>query len=269
MKYKVFQGDCLDVMKTWKDKSVDLVVGSPPYEDKRTYQELEFDLEGEDYVAWFIERFKEMLRVSKGLVAMVIDGKTEAYRYSSIPELIRADLHRSGVTLRRSPLYVRWGVAGSGGPDWFRNRYETIICASHAGRLPYAVPTATGKPPKYGPGGNPSARGRTGRRQRGKAYKPPTTANPGNLFDCGADTHLGAGNDGDAPFPVAIPLAFVKSFCPPGGIVADPFCGTGTTGEAALSTGRRFIGIDARASEIIKTEKRLKRVLANPGLGLL
>ena len=28
------------------------------------------------------------------------------------------------------------------------------------------------------------------------------------------------------------------------GIVLDPFCGTGTTGEAAIKLGRRFIGID-------------------------
>ena len=32
--------------------------------------------------------------------------------------------------------------------------------------------------------------------------------------------------------------------CPEGGVVLDPFCGTGTTGVRALKLGRKFIGID-------------------------
>jgi DNA modification methylase len=32
----VIHGDCLDVMRTMPDDSVDLVITSPPYEDART-----------------------------------------------------------------------------------------------------------------------------------------------------------------------------------------------------------------------------------------
>lgn len=32
--------------------------------------------------------------------------------------------------------------------------------------------------------------------------------------------------------------------CPPGGVVLDPFAGSGTTGVAALHEGRGFLGIE-------------------------
>lgn len=37
---------------------------------------------------------------------------------------------------------------------------------------------------------------------------------------------------------------WVKALCPEGGVVLDPFMGSGTTGVSALSAGRRFIGVE-------------------------
>jgi DNA modification methylase len=36
----------------------------------------------------------------------------------------------------------------------------------------------------------------------------------------------------------------VRLITPPGGLVLDPFAGSGTTGIAALQEGARFLGID-------------------------
>ena len=36
----------------------------------------------------------------------------------------------------------------------------------------------------------------------------------------------------------------IKVYSPHGGLVLDPFCGSGTTGVAALNVERDFIGID-------------------------
>ena len=78
---------------------------------------------------------------------------------------------------------------------------------------------------------------------------------------------VGGGNMGDplchdneAPFPEALAEFFIRSFCPPGGLVADPFCGSGTTGKVALAFGRRFAGCDLRASQVRLTEQRLASV---------
>jgi len=45
--------------------------------------------------------------------------------------------------------------------------------------------------------------------------------------------------------PIALLDRVILASCPPGGVVLDPFCGSGTTGVAAVSYGANFIGIDS------------------------
>lgn len=44
--------------------------------------------------------------------------------------------------------------------------------------------------------------------------------------------------------PLALLERIITASCPEGGLVLDPFCGSGTTGVAALGHGRKFVGID-------------------------
>ena len=48
--------------------------------------------------------------------------------------------------------------------------------------------------------------------------------------------------------------------CRNGGVVLDPFSGTGTTGAAALSLGRKYIGIDLSAKYIEMSKRRLQTI---------
>ncbi len=52
--------------------------------------------------------------------------------------------------------------------------------------------------------------------------------------------------------PLALLERIIISSCPEGGIVLDPFCGSGTTGVAALKHGRKFIGIDSEKEYLDK-----------------
>ena len=47
-----------------------------------------------------------------------------------------------------------------------------------------------------------------------------------------------------ATFPLELPTKIIENFVPPGGVVCDPFMGTGTTGVACVRTNREFIGIE-------------------------
>jgi len=257
---RLIQGDCLKVMADMPASSVDLVFGSPPYEDARTYG-IDFSLKGQDWVDWMLERVKASLRICRGLVAFVIEGKTKAFRYTATPILLMADLHRSGVHLRNPPIFHRVGIPGSGGPDWLRNDYEFIVCCTNGGKLPWSDNLAMGSKPKYARGGNLRHNTKEGRVNRKSPL--PTKTNPGNVIHCKVGGgHMGSpiAHENEAPFPESLAEFFIRSYCPPIGIVLDPFLGSGTTAAVAIKNKRRYIGIDIRESEIEKSTRRIAEV---------
>lgn len=277
----LMMGDCLELLPALEDLSIDLVLTSPPYEDARTYG-IGFGLKGQAWVDWAKERFILCHAKTMGLTAWVVEGRTRNYSYSATPYLLAADLHRAGVPLRKPPIYMRNGIPGSGGPDWLKNNYEPIICASH-GKLPWSDNTAMGHKPKFGVGGSMTNRQADGSRKGFKrtkesdslkTFRQPDKANPGNTIadPCEADEvincgSVGGGNMGsdlchenEAPFPEYLAEFFIRSFCLPGGIVLDPFCGSGTTLAVARRLGRKAIGFDVRDSQIELSIRRIEEV---------
>lgn len=264
---------CSEVDRNEDDYAFDLSFCSPPYEDARTYG-IDFKLSGTDWVKWAADRFFEQYRVTRGLTAWVVAGRTRKFQWSATPALLIAELYNRGIKLRNPPIYHRVGIPGSGGPDWLRSDYEWIICASH-GKLPWSDNTAMGHEPKFGPGGSPSHRSKNGSRANAKTqtrrkpdgtsardglYHPPEKANPGNVIHChGGGGHMGSdlAHENEAPFPEKLTEFFIRSFCPPNGIVYDGFCGSGTTLAVALKYGRRAVGTDVRESQIELTRKRI------------
>lgn len=59
----------------------------------------------------------------------------------------------------------------------------------------------------------------------------------------------------------------VERFTDPGDVILDPFTGGGTTGVAAVSMGRRFIGTDIERGNIETTERRVKEAYAGSATG--
>jgi hypothetical protein len=229
-----------------------------------------------------VEVYKAASVACKGLVAFVVAGQTRNYKWSAGPALLAADLHRAGFNLRNPPIFSRTGISGSGGPDWLRSDYEWVICTSRPGQLPWSDNTAMGAPCRYAPGGAMSHRMRNGKRINGKmtytitatdgykngealtkktAYAPPEIANPGNVIHCA----VGGGRMGgdvfssrnEAPFPEYLAEFFVRSFCPPGGLVCDPFSGSGTTAAVCVRYGRNFVGCDLRQSQVALSMRRV------------
>lgn len=156
MTWSIIQSDAIDFFRAQPADSIDLVFGSPPYEQARLYLEggvnLGVSRKTDAWVAWMVEVYKAAAVACKGLVAFVVAGQTRGFRWSAGPALLAADLHRAGLCLRNPPIFHRVGIPGSGGPDWLRADYEWIICTSRPGKLPWSDNTAAGHPPKWAPG---------------------------------------------------------------------------------------------------------------------
>jgi site-specific DNA-methyltransferase (adenine-specific) len=64
--------------------------------------------------------------------------------------------------------------------------------------------------------------------------------------------------------PLKIVERMVLASCPPGGLVLDPFMGSGTTAVAALRHGRRFVGFELNRRYFAAAKRRVSRLEKGP-----
>ena len=226
---KIYHGDCLEIMKTWPDKCVDIVVTSPPYNtmgkripEKPTGMHKQNgwlkkasaigysdDMEEVDYQSWLREVVAQCLRLAKGLVWV-----NHKIRY------------RDGEGIHPArfldfPFYseIVWDRGGSMALNCrkFAPSHESIW--------------GFGKP---------------------------------HYWDDGLNTKMSVWRvapqkaaDHPCPYPVDLIAPLIVSSCPPGGVVLDPFFGSGTSGATAEAHNRNFVGIEINSSYIPSAQKRI------------
>lgn len=276
------------------DKSVDLVFGSGPYADARTYG-IGAQRGCREWVDWMMKVVGESVRVSRGLVLLNCAGVTRDWKYWPGPEGLLYEWWKSGGTCWRPAYWNRVGIPGSGGRQWLRADVEYVLAfTGNSAAQPWADNTANGHTPKWAPGGEMSQRTSSGTRVNQRAngrktrrhtkslangadvvqgYAAPAIANPGNFLSGNGLTeivtgiHVGGGrlghrlaHENEAPFPVELAEWFIRGWCPKGGTVLDPFMGSGTTLHAAWNLGRSAIGIDLRESQCELAHRRMADV---------
>ncbi|RJF81556.1 site-specific DNA-methyltransferase [Azospirillum cavernae] len=85
----------------------------------------------------------------------------------------------------------------------------------------------------------------------------PKGSKPGDVWDIiPEDTQGRAAHF--AAYPIDLCRLPLLATCPPGGIVLDPFCGTGTTLVAARLLGRKSVGVDLSRRYLELTQERLR-----------
>ena len=240
--WQVIHGACLNVLPTLERKSARLIFADPPYNIGFDYGESGHDdsMPTKDYLSLcegFIRACVPVLTDDGSLWVLI------NHEWAARIELMLVD---AGLTVRN---WITW--------------YESfgVNCAGKFNRTSRRIFHAVKNPKRSV--FNVDAVTRLSDRQAKYGDK---RANPeGKLWDdvWGINPPIPRLNgtfkerlpDSSNQLPLALLTPIVGCASDPGDLVVDPFCGSGTTGEASIRLGRRFLGIekDARYAELSRT----------------
>jgi DNA modification methylase len=250
----IIHGDCLDIMPTLANKSVDLVVTSPPYDTLRNYNG--------NYLFPFEEIAKELFRVTKdgGVVVWVVGDAT-------------INGSETGTSFKQALFFMSLGFKLHDSMIYAKNNYMPLTHNRYEQQFEYMFVFSKGKPKVFNPMRIPcispgSVKYRGNAKQYENSYserkREERTATkeekykPNIWFYNVGNSSKNDRSKHNAPFPLQLATDHILSWSNEGDTVLDPFAGSGTTGVACLNTGRKFILIEKDASYCEIIRKRIE-----------
>lgn len=248
---KIYQQDCIDMLKKIKDSSIDLIITSPPYANnrKKTYTGIPV----RNYVNWFLPISKELFRVLKSDGSFILNIKERAVdgeRGTYVLELI-LEMRKQGWLWTEEYIWHKKNSFPGKWPNRFRDAWERCLHFTKQKNFrmyqdQVMVPIGDWSKVRLK---NLSESDK--RRDHSKVMSG-FSKNVSNWLDrkmtyptnvlhiateCSNVNH-------SAAFPTQLPIWFIKLFTKQGEIVLDPFIGSGTTAIAALTLKRHFLGAE-------------------------
>ncbi len=244
-------GDCEEVLKELPDNYVDLIVTSPPYADqrKKSYGGIKPDT----YVDWFLPKSEQFFRVLKPTGTFVLNIKERVVngeRHTYVIELILRMREQGWLWTEEFMWHKKNSYPGKW-PNRFRDSWERLLQFNkkrkfHMYQDEVKVPIGdwaktrlanlsdTDKIRDESKANSGFGKNVSNWVGRDKVY-------PTNVLHMATECY---NRNHSATFPVTLPEWFIKLFTQEGGVVLDPFMGSGTTAVAAKNLGRNFVGID-------------------------
>lgn len=264
----LYHGKALDVIRGLPDGSVDCCVTSPPYFGLRDYG-AEGQYGAEASPAEFVER----LRVLFGEVRRVLADDGTCWlnlgdSYASTKDLMGMPwrtafaLQGDGWILRNDIIWAKPKVMPVSVQDRLNTVHEHLFLFAKSRRYWFDLDPIRDAPRMdeqdvqqkrrsvHAPNRLAAENGHT-RAGRSRpisevmgSFDEIKGRNPGDVWTVATqpfpDAHF-------AVMPPELAGRAIQSGCKPGGVVLDPFSGSGTTGLAATKHGRRYVGIDLNA----------------------
>jgi site-specific DNA-methyltransferase (adenine-specific) len=239
-----------------EDASVALVVTSPPYFAGKEYEEAlgegHVPASYFDYLEMLTAVFAEAVRTLEpgGRIAVNVANLGRKPYRSLSADVIGILQDELGLLLRGEVIWLKargasgscaWGSFQSPANPVLRDVTERVIIASK-GRFDRALSRQ-----RRAAGGLPSEI---------SVSKDEFIEATTDVWEIGAERATRVGHP--APFPVELPLRLIELYTYRDDLVLDPFMGSGTTGVAAVRTGRRFVGYDTETSYVEIAEQRIR-----------
>lgn len=248
---KIFLGDCEDVLKRFPDNSFDLIFTSPPYADQRT--KTYGGIKPDHYVEWFLPKTAEFKRVLKPTGTFILNIKervVEGERHTYVIDLIMK-MREQGWLWTEEYIWHKKNSYPGKWPNRFRDNWERLIQFNkekifNMYQEEVMVPVGDWAKDRLA---KLSETDRVRDESRAGSGFGKNVSNwigrdmvyPTNVLHLATET---GNKNHSAVFPSELPNWFIKLFTKPGGVVLDPFVGSGTTAFSALQLGRHFVGID-------------------------
>jgi DNA modification methylase len=296
MRHEFLQGDCIEVLRTLPDSSVHCCVTSPPYWGLRDYgHDGQIGLEStpEAYVARMVEVFREVRRVLRedGTCWVNLGDSYNNFRVSMNGQTVHKGEQRGKPPGRRAvdntlkekdlvgiPWRVAFALQADGWwlrqdiiwhkpnpmPESVRDRctkaHEYVFLLTKSARYFYDA-DAVSEPAKWERWGNQTENKKhegTAKHLGGKTISElpiKDTKNRRSVWSIPTKPYKGAHFAVMSP---ALAETCIKAGCPKGGVVLDPFSGSGTTVAVAKSLDRDGIGIELNPDYIALSESRIE-----------
>ena len=264
---KIINGDCIEVMKTLPEGSVDLVVTSPPYNCGIKYDVHVDTLDMEDYWNWTKDWLTESYRILKddgrvsinipyevnvqdrgGRVFFVSEFyqvmKQVGFKFFGIVDLEEQSPHRSKTTA--------WGSWMSPSSPYIYNPKECVILAykkQHIKKVK-GEPQWKGTPTEIEQEDG-TIKKKVVYEEKDKKEFMELVFGQWNYF---ADTKSLT----KATFSLDIPSKAIKILSYKNDVVLDPFAGSGTSMVAAEILDRRWLGIELSENYCYVARKRVQ-----------
>jgi len=253
---RILQGNCIDVLNSLPEKSVDLIFADPPYNLQLQNDLFRPNLSKVDAVDDGWDKFSsfaaydtftsDWLNAAKRVLKdtgtiWVIGSYHNIFRVGAVMQDLGFWILNDVVWLKTNPMPNFRGVR-------FTNAHETLLWAQKEQGSKYTF-------------NHNAMKALNDDLQMRSDWVIPLATGKERLKTNGTKTH-------PTQKPEALLYRIILSTTNPGDVVLDPFFGSGTTGAVAKKLGRNFIGIERETKYIKAAQQRIDSIKSAPAEAL-